>query len=1040
MPVEDSIFEQNVTELNNPIPELDFIFLQDLSGSFSNDLANLQNSVDDVMWRLSLDYGDVEFALSTLTDGGVYRPVVAATTDTSLITSAYAGFTATGDEQEAILGALVRAVEGEGLALRPNSQRIVLVATDEPYNNNTAPDYIDIDEMRDALTANNAVPIFAVTSDMVSTYQNLVNELGRGVVVTISSDSYDFADNVRYALASLNGNVTDVGDAYANTINGADNFNDTIFGLVGDDSLFGLSGDDTLDGGSGADRLHGGAGSDELEGGTGDDTLEGGAGADRLLGGDGDDVLFGGDRPGVVDDRATTTNHSIATARTLDGLFSLVPNGDIENATINPHVTVRDTGDGDVHYYSFTVMDPNTPISIDIDHTLGTFDSYIRVYDAAGNVLAYDDDSSTYVGAGGSTSGRDAFLTTTIAAPGTYYLAVGSYPGLGAVPVGAVFDVSISIAGRAGLSTPVDDAGNDVLIGGAGADFLYGGRGSDTASYEDASEGLVADLSIASRNNGEALGDTYYSIENLFGSRFADTLVGNASANILAGRNGNDTLRGNNGNDRLFGESGNDVLDGGAGADTLNGGAGNDTYVLGAENDTVSDSGGTDRITSTIARSLAGHSTIENLTLLGAGNINGTGNALNNILTGNSGRNRLDGGNGNDTLNGGAGLDTLVGGTGNDTYVLGAENDTVSDTSGIDTITSTITRSLASFAAIENLQLLGAGNINGTGNALNNSLVGNNGRNRLDSGNGNDTLNGGAGLDTLVGGTGNDTYVLGAENDTVIDSGGNDLITSTISRSLAGYATIERLTLTGTSNINGYGNNLANTIIGNTGSNVLSGGAGLDTLNGGLGNDIYVLGSENDTVVDSGGNDLITSTITRSLAGYAAIERLTLMGSSSINGIGNGLSNTITGNSANNTLNGAAGNDTLLGGVGADRLYGGAGNDTVTGGTGADAFVFHATPNAATNVDRITDFSVVDDSIWLENGVFTALGATGTLSAAAFVRNTTGLAQDASDRLIYESDTGELYYDSNGSAAGGSVLIAVLNPNLLMTHLDFTVI
>ncbi|MBC7337217.1 MAG: calcium-binding protein, partial [Clostridia bacterium] len=52
----------------------------------------------------------------------------------------------------------------------------------------------------------------------------------------------------------------------------------------------------------------------------------------------------------------------------------------------------------------------------------------------------------------------------------------------------------------------------------------------------------------------------------------------------------------------------------------------------------------------------------------------------------------------------------------------------------------------------------------------------------------------------------------------------------------------------------------------------------------------------------------------------------------------------------------------------------------------------------------------------------------------------TGLAQDASDRLIYESDTGELYYDSNGSAAGGSVLIAVLNPNLLMTHMDFTVI
>lgn len=128
------------------------------------------------------------------------------------------------------------------------------------------------------------------------------------------------------------------------------------------------------------------------------------------------------------------------------------------------------------------------------------------------------------------------------------------------------------------------------------------------------------------------------------------------------------------------------------------------------------------------------------------------------------------------------------------------------------------------------------------------------------------------------------------------------------------------------------------------------------------------------------------------------------------------------------------------GGGGADRLYGNIGNDTLTGGTGADAFVFHSAPNASTNVDRITDFSVADDSIWLENGVFTALAATGTLSAGAFVRNTTGLAQDASDRLIYESDTGELYYDSNGNAAGGSVLIAVLNPNLLLTNLDFTVI
>lgn len=326
------------------------------------------------------------------------------------------------------------------------------------------------------------------------------------------------------------------------------------------------------------------------------------------------------------------------------------------------------------------------------------------------------------------------------------------------------------------------------------------------------------------------------------------------------------------------------------------------------------------------------------------------------------------------------------------------------------------------------------------GGSGNDVLYGNSAANVLSGNNGNDVLYGRGGADTLNGGLGNDTFVLANENDTVIDSGGVDTITSTISRSLAGYASIERLTLSGTTNINGSGNGLANILTGNSGNNVLDGRAGLDTLIGGLGNDSYVLGAESDTVSDSGGNDLITSTISRSMAGYATIERLTLLGYSNINGIGNALNNTITGNSGNNTLNGSTGNDTLLGGAGSDRLYGGVGNDTLTGGTGADAFVFHAAPNAATNVDRITDFSVADDVIWLENSVFTTLGAVGTLSSAAFVRNTTGLAQDASDRLIYESDTGELYYDSNGNAAGGSTLIAVLNPNLLMTNLDFSVI
>ena len=121
-------------------------------------------------------------------------------------------------------------------------------------------------------------------------------------------------------------------------------------------------------------------------------------------------------------------------------------------------------------------------------------------------------------------------------------------------------------------------------------------------------------------------------------------------------------------------------------------------------------------------------------------------------------------------------------------------------------------------------------------------------------------------------------------------------------------------------------------------------------------------------------------------------------------------------------------------------MLGGLGNDTLTGGSGRDTFVFNTTINASTNVDRISDFSVADDTIWLENSVMTALGAAGTLASGAFVRNTSGLAQDASDRIIYESDTGNLFYDSNGNAAGGSVLIGVLSANLLLTHDDFSII
>jgi Ca2+-binding RTX toxin-like protein len=115
-----------------------------------------------------------------------------------------------------------------------------------------------------------------------------------------------------------------------------------------------------------------------------------------------------------------------------------------------------------------------------------------------------------------------------------------------------------------------------------------------------------------------------------------------------------------------------------------------------------------------------------------------------------------------------------------------------------------------------------------------------------------------------------------------------------------------------------------------------------------------------------------------------------------------------------------------------------AGYDTLTGGAGKDTFVFNTA--LVRNVDTIADFSAVDDTIQLENGIFTKLTATGALSAANFVANTAGTAMDADDFIVYDSDSGALYYDADGNGAGVAVKFAVLTGHPAITAADFYVI
>ncbi|CAD5976958.1 Ig-like domain-containing protein [Planktothrix agardhii] len=242
--------------------------------------------------------------------------------------------------------------------------------------------------------------------------------------------------------------------------------------------------------------------------------------------------------------------------------------------------------------------------------------------------------------------------------------------------------------------------------------------------------------------------------------------------------------------------------------------------------------------------------------------------------------------------------------------------------------------------------------------------------------------------------------------------------------------------LTGTANadvINGLaGNDTLNGLAGNdtldggTENDRLDGGLGNDQLKGGLGNDIYIVDSTGDVVTElaAQGTDLVQSSVTYTLP--AEVENLTLTGTTAINGTGNALANILTGNTANNILNGSSGADQLLGSDGNDSLSGDAANDILTGGLGADKFIYNtnaAFTTTALGVDSITDFTIAQgDLIVLDKTTFTSISSiagTGFSVATEFAKVTTdALAATSAADIVYNSTTGGLFYNQNGTAAG----------------------
>lgn len=318
------------------------------------------------------------------------------------------------------------------------------------------------------------------------------------------------------------------------------------------------------------------------------------------------------------------------------------------------------------------------------------------------------------------------------------------------------------------------------------------------------------------------------------------------------------------------------------------------------------------------------------------------------------------------------------------------------------------------------------------GTSGNDILTGGDGSDVLIGLGGNDILRGGGGGDTLEGGRGWDWVQY---NDS--DAGVTIDLTEIDGVQTASGGDAEGDVLSGIEHVNG--SDFADVLIGNGGVNVLVGEDGDDDLSGGLGNDILRGGAGADRLDGGAGVDWIQYTGSDAGITIDLTETDGFQSASGGDAEGDVISGfeRVNGSKHDDVLTGNNGANTLIGAKGDDTLDGGRGNDTLQGSRGADIFVF-SSALAANNVDIIVDFSVGEDSIQLNDSVFAALTG-GTLTASAFAANATGTAETADTRIIYQSSTGDLFYDADGLGGADAVQFATMTAGLALTHDDFVV-
>ena len=783
--------------------------------------------------------------------------------------------------------------------------------------------------------------------------------------------------------------------------------------LAGNDTLYGSSGNDVLNGYGGNDILYGYGGNDVLNGGIGSDIMLGGAGNDTYQVNVSTDKVYetttatSGINAGGVDRVISTTSYALGNFvenLTLSGTVGINGTGNALNNTLtgNGAANVLNGGAGRDTMLGMAGNDTyHVDNALDVTTETSLAHGYDTVYSTVSRSLG--------------TNLERLILQGTAAINGT-----GN--GLNNALYGNAG--SNTLAGGSGNDILNGGAGNDTLNGGAGVDTMTGGAGNDTYSVDNAGDVTTEVSTLASEidtvvstvsrvlgANLERLSLSGTATINGTGNGLNNTLIGNGAANILVGGAGNDTLAGAAGNDILNGGAGNDILNGGAGVDTMISGTGNDTYSVDNVGDVTTETSTLpteiDTVVASVSRTLGDN--LERLILTGTAAINGNGNALNNTLIGNAAANILIGRAGNDSLNGNAGADTMIGGTGNDIYYVDNAGDVITETSTLplewDTVVSTVSWTLG--ANLERLDLTGTAAINGTGNADDNLLSGNDAANTLIGGAGNDNMSGGAGVDTMIGGSGNDTYGVDNVNDLIIETSTLateiDTVVSRISWTLG--ANLETLKLSyGTAAVQGDGNALDNSIFGNELDNILNGYEGRDYLCGGAGNDLLAGGA---------GNDVLDGEF---------------------------------------IMDNATGDDIIFGGTGDDHLFGGSGNDVLSGGLGNDflggsfgnnTYLFDTALNGAENVDNIPIFVPGEEIVHLSQAVFSQLSSLGSLGATPgfFKSSGTGLAEDDNDYLLYNTATGGLLYDADGSGSGAAaVQFATLENKPVVTAADFVVV